>query len=204
MPSIIELPDPRRAPRQRFMVGNRWLRMLNFHWGVPTALYTPLIAWLVWRAVGAQAFYGATWISVACGMCLWTLLEYWIHRVLLHPDATSWYRFISENSHKPHHEHPEDVTQVILTPLLTAPLALLLYGALRWALPESTAGAVIAGVMLGYLAYDIAHYYFHAPVKLPFRWLEDLQKDHALHHFKTPDLKFGVTTTLWDKVFGTS
>ncbi|MDZ7659917.1 sterol desaturase family protein [Fodinibius sp.] len=28
-------------------------------------------------------------------------------------------------------------------------------------------------------------------------------RHHTLHHYKYPDKAFGVSTTLWDRVFGT-
>jgi sterol desaturase/sphingolipid hydroxylase (fatty acid hydroxylase superfamily) len=30
-----------------------------------------------------------------------------------------------------------------------------------------------------------------------------LRKHHYLHHFKTPEARYGVSTPLWDVVFGT-
>jgi sterol desaturase/sphingolipid hydroxylase (fatty acid hydroxylase superfamily) len=30
-----------------------------------------------------------------------------------------------------------------------------------------------------------------------------LRKHHYLHHFKTPEARYGVSTPLWDMVFGT-
>jgi sterol desaturase/sphingolipid hydroxylase (fatty acid hydroxylase superfamily) len=30
-----------------------------------------------------------------------------------------------------------------------------------------------------------------------------LRKHHYLHHFKTPEARYGVSTPIWDLVFGT-
>ncbi len=59
-----------------------------------------------------------------------------------------------------------------------------------------------AGFVLGYMTYDLTHYYIHhfnPKTKLGLR----LKKHHMLHHFKDPDSRFGVSNTVWDAVFGT-
>ena len=64
--------------------------------------------------------------------------------------------------------------------------------------------------MLGYLAYVGVHYALHhvnslGPTWLPASlrvWLRNLIRAHAVHHHQT-QYNFGVTTTIWDRVFGT-
>jgi sterol desaturase/sphingolipid hydroxylase (fatty acid hydroxylase superfamily) len=65
----------------------------------------------------------------------------------------------------------------------------------------SLAGALSAGIMLAYLYYEYMHYSFH---RYPHRtrYYRRLKAFHLVHH-KVAYTNFGVTTTLWDRVFGT-
>src|SRR3990172_5022542 len=69
-------------------------------------------------------------------------------------------------------------------------------GAPQWIAP------LFSGFIIGYLAYDLIHYATH---HFPMRWgfLKFLKRYHMMHHYKTPDARFGVSSPLWDKVFGT-
>lgn len=58
------------------------------------------------------------------------------------------------------------------------------------------------GFMLGYLMYGTMHYAIHA-WNPPFKWMKPLWRNHHLHHYKNEEQGFGVSSTLWDHVFGT-
>jgi len=58
------------------------------------------------------------------------------------------------------------------------------------------------GFMMGYLIYGSMHYAIHA-WNPPFKWMKPLWRNHHLHHYKETQLGFGVSSTLWDHVFGT-
>jgi hypothetical protein len=179
-----------------------WDRFLKTHPATPAALYLPLVAILLYRSYQAPGFMGSTWVLFFSGLFLWTLLEYGIHRGLLHfADVNALWNMNLARIHTRHHEHPEDISQVIISPIQTLPLTALLYGILRVFLNWEHAGALLAGIAVGYLAYETFHYLFHAPISMQWRWLSALRKYHARHHFETPDARFGVTTPLWDFVF---
>jgi sterol desaturase/sphingolipid hydroxylase (fatty acid hydroxylase superfamily) len=59
-----------------------------------------------------------------------------------------------------------------------------------------------AGFVVGYMSYDVTHYYVHH-YNPKTRYGLALKKHHMLHHFKTPELRFGVSSMIWDYVFGT-
>ncbi|HEU5310976.1 MAG TPA: sterol desaturase family protein, partial [Candidatus Eisenbacteria bacterium] len=63
-------------------------------------------------------------------------------------------------------------------------------------------GPLFAGLLTGYLVYDMTHYATH---HLTMKWgfLKFLKRYHLLHHYKTPDDRFGISSPLWDFVFGT-
>ena len=58
------------------------------------------------------------------------------------------------------------------------------------------------GFMLGYLLYGSMHYAIHA-WNPPFKWMKPLWRNHHLHHYKNERQGFGVSSTIWDRVFGT-
>jgi sterol desaturase/sphingolipid hydroxylase (fatty acid hydroxylase superfamily) len=58
------------------------------------------------------------------------------------------------------------------------------------------------GFLIGYLMYGSMHYAIHA-WHPPFRFLKPLWRNHHLHHYKSDDKGFGVSSSFWDRVFGT-
>ena len=58
------------------------------------------------------------------------------------------------------------------------------------------------GFLLGYLIYGTMHFAIHA-WNPPYRWMKPLWRNHHLHHYKNEQQGFGVSTTLWDRLFGT-
>ncbi|MDT7942479.1 MAG: sterol desaturase family protein [Bacteroidota bacterium] len=51
--------------------------------------------------------------------------------------------------------------------------------------------------------YEYTHYAIHKYPQPPHPLLKGLWQNHYLHHYRMPEKRFGVTTTLWDRVFGT-
>ncbi len=61
---------------------------------------------------------------------------------------------------------------------------------------------VFSGFILGYLVYDMLHYATHH-LPMQGRVMKYLKRYHMLHHFKTPEQRYGVSSPLWDFVFRT-
>ena len=57
--------------------------------------------------------------------------------------------------------------------------------------------SILAGIVAGYVVYSYIHSCLHQGIKLG-----KLRELHVQHH-QRPDRNFGVTTLLWDRVFGT-
>ncbi|KAF3450239.1 hypothetical protein FNV43_RR06319 [Rhamnella rubrinervis] len=66
----------------------------------------------------------------------------------------------------------------------------------------STAPALFGGIVLGYVMYDLTHYYLHhgKPSKA---FTQNLKRYHLNHHFRIRSSGFGITSPIWDSVFGT-
>jgi 4-hydroxysphinganine ceramide fatty acyl 2-hydroxylase len=136
----------------------------------------------------------------------WTLAEYILHRYLFHWISESKliqrFHFIMHGSH---HLFPKDTDRILMPPVPGIIMATILFGI--FFLIFSIIGiplytwAFFPGFFLGYLLYSFLHRATHVnkpPKKFKFLW-----KHHSLHHYKYPDKAFGVSTTFWDKVFGT-
>jgi len=131
-------------------------------------------------------------VIFAAGVFAWTLLEYVIHGVLGHAHRT----FVS-GLHEVHHRDPRAVFALGAW----VPVAVVLAGG--FAFFGAAAGVIfLGGVAAGFAGYEFVHYRIH--FSRPVCALEEgLRARHLAHHFKEPDAIFGVTTRLWDVVFGT-
>jgi sterol desaturase/sphingolipid hydroxylase (fatty acid hydroxylase superfamily) len=103
--------------------------------------------------------------------------------------------------HGVHHDYPNDRLRLVLPPSVSIPLAVGFYFLFRALMGEAYLYAFYPGFVFGYLCYDISHYAFH---HLNFKnklWMK-LKKHHMLHHYSDDTKGYGVSSTLWDKIFG--
>jgi sterol desaturase/sphingolipid hydroxylase (fatty acid hydroxylase superfamily) len=182
-------------------------RFLDFfsriHPAVPAAIYLPVIAALVWFA--AEDGSGALEIALLAlaGIGLWTLAEYWLHRKVFHWEPDNGLgRRLHFIIHGVHHEHPNDKLRLVMPPSASIPLAALFFGVFFLVFGFPTAFPIFAGFLFGYLIYDYTHYYVHHYV--PKSDLgKRLREQHMRHHFQDHRFGYGVSSPLWDVVFGT-
>ena len=183
---------------------NRLLDLASrIHPSVPAIIFVPVVVAGVW--LGADRGYGAVQIVllVALGLLIWTLTEYWLHRLVFHwePDHPlgSRLHFII---HGVHHDHPNDPLRLVMPPSASVPLATV-FCLVFWAvLGSDYAPAFSAGFLAGYLAYDMIHYHVHHH-RPRTRVGRRLREAHMRHHFQDDERGFGVSAPYWDRVFGT-
>ena len=60
----------------------------------------------------------------------------------------------------------------------------------------------LAGFLVGYVGYDLIHYYIHhgAPKSGHF---SEMKTYHNKHHYKVAYKGYGITSKFWDQVYGT-
>jgi sterol desaturase/sphingolipid hydroxylase (fatty acid hydroxylase superfamily) len=165
---------------------------------VPLAL--GLGAW-VW---GTGTLSGPLWPGlIVLGVGCWTLIEYLLHRFVLHvsADAPSFQRTI-ERLHLGHHREPWDEAKITVPVYGSLPIAATLLGLYRLSGSWHVAALLLIGSIIGYLGYEMVHFRIHCG-RAGGRWLRWQRAHHLRHHFKHPECCFGVTTPLWDWVFGT-
>jgi sterol desaturase/sphingolipid hydroxylase (fatty acid hydroxylase superfamily) len=103
--------------------------------------------------------------------------------------------------HGNHHHYPRDRERLFMPPLPSIILSSSIFG-IMYLLVGNKAVPLFPGFMLGYLLYASMHYAIHA-WNPPFKWMKPLWRNHHLHHYKDEGKGFGVSSTLWDHVFGT-
>lgn len=130
--------------------------------------------------------------ALLAGVLVWTLIEYALHRWVLHRLQPF------KRLHDAHHASPSGL---IGTPTwLSAALFMALWSVLAAAAPRAVAGGLIAGLMLGYLAYTLLHDALHHRRARPGSWLHRAKLRHARHHRAGASTDFGVSTGLWDRI----
>lgn len=173
-------------------------------WG----MYIPILAFMLYFSVSKLSFtfLQATLVFIT-GMFSWSLFEYSIHRYVFHFFAESERaRKIVYVIHGNHHEYPRDKERLFMPPVPSLLLAATVFSIMylfAWLFGVSACVfAFFPGFILGYLVYGTMHYAIHA-WNPPFKWMKPLWRNHHLHHYKNVELGFGVSSTLWDHVFGT-
>ncbi len=167
----------------------------------PTTLiyiYLPIIMYLGYEGIVRTGTFAFA-LTFFAGISLWTLLEYLIHRYVFHFKAMkTWGNYI----HSIHHAYPRDKTRLVTPPVVTLPLAALIglgyyfiFGDYFW--------SVLAGSLLGYLAFDLIHFSVHYFNPKKNRIARYLKRYHFLHHYMDSEKGYGVTNPFWDYVFGT-
>ena len=159
---------------------------------------------------GRPATYGILYLvaGFVVGAFLWTFSEYTLHRFLFHFEAKSEAaKRIFFLFHGVHHAQPQCKTRLVMPPVVSVPMALVMYAilylifAVVLGLPHWV-GPVLSGFIAGYLFYDLTHYAtHHFPMRAGmWKWLK---RYHMMHHYKSPNQRYGVSSPLWDYVFGT-
>jgi sterol desaturase/sphingolipid hydroxylase (fatty acid hydroxylase superfamily) len=123
------------------------------------------------------------------GLFAWTFYEYVTHRWVSH---RFWFL---QDAHFLHHEKQTDY--IAIPPAVTVSLY-----AIFWALFGFQSSSVMLGFSVGYISYSTAHTAFHYARIRPGDFWFNAKRRHALHH-KNENENFGVTTPIWDFVFGT-
>jgi len=139
------------------------------------------------------------WASIAffvVGAIFFTFLEYAVHAWLFHKDHPLKV-FIEGHAH--HHQNPfsYDAMPFFMSAVIASFFAWLFH----FFMPTSDAFAIVGGMTLGYFNYGIMHHIMHRREFSSNYW-RYMQEFHFVHH-KKPLLNHGITTDIWDRVFGT-
>jgi len=169
----------------------------------PFLVYIPLVAAMAaWSATHGDREPGHLTLLGFLGLAAWTLLEWVAHRAMHVNTGIGVISRLQESAHLRHHREPHDLEHSVVRLRASLLITLLLFGAAWLALGEvDQAIVVLCGLLIGYLFYEFVHLSAHAPRPPP--GLRSLQRMHLRHHFGGSDRAFGVTSPIWDWVFGT-
>jgi sterol desaturase/sphingolipid hydroxylase (fatty acid hydroxylase superfamily) len=183
---------------------NEFLEMLTkTHPLVIWGMYLPVMIYMIYYSNAKLNVGGGRIVLIfLAGMLFWTLFEYIAHRFLFHFVANSGkaQKFIY-TLHGNHHHYPRDKQRLFMPPVPSLILASAIFG-LQWLIMGEQTLMFFPGFLFGYLMYGSMHYAIHA-WNPPFKWMKGLWRNHHLHHYKNEHNGFGVSSTIWDHIFGT-
>jgi dihydroceramide fatty acyl 2-hydroxylase len=177
-------------------------RFTRVHPVVPVLIYAPVVVVMLVLAVQRDGWWDTVGLALF-GYVLWTLFEYWLHRIVFHfePEDGIGAR-LHWMIHGVHHDHPNDPLRLVMPPSVSVPLALGFWGLFVLVLGTPWAHVFTAGLLAGYLMYDMMHYHVHH--HRPRTRLGKVMRElHMRHHFQDDTRGFGVSAPFWDYVFRT-
>lgn len=171
---------------------------------MPVYFYTALVVCLIALTRGENFSWRYIFLLIGVGVLSWTLIEYVLHRFIFHYSPRSAFgKKLVYAAHLSHHENPRATNRLFSSLLVSVPIATP-YVLLSWIVTGSMQAAsyLFAGLTAGYFCYEWLHFQAHhrRPRLRIFRYL---RKYHLLHHYQTPELRFGVTSPLFDVLLRT-
>jgi len=103
--------------------------------------------------------------------------------------------------HGVHHEFPRDKDRLAMPPLLSVTLSTILLLIFRVVLGDFVF-SFLPGFLVGYAGYLSIHYLVHT-AQPPKNFFKVLWINHGIHHYKDGEVVFGVSSPLWDYIYGT-
>jgi 4-hydroxysphinganine ceramide fatty acyl 2-hydroxylase len=176
----------------------------HVHPATPLVLYLPVVGYMLYLALWQSQLSILAVVGLfLLGVLTWTLVEYIIHRYVFHYEPkTALGKRLHYIIHGVHHDYPNDARRLVMPPSISIPLAILFWALFAIALGRF-APALSAGFGFGYVCYDSIHYAIHhfGMKRGVSRWLKQY---HLRHHYKDDHVGYGISSPLWDYVFGTA
>lgn len=178
-------------------------RLSRTHIAVPLIIFFSYAAGLLYWSVTHTSL--STWTTIGlffAGWLVFTWVEYQVHRHVFHMATyTRWREKLQYTMHGVHHEFPKDKDRLAMPPLLSVTIATILLLLLRLVLGDFVF-AFLPGFLVGYASYLGVHYMVHV-YQPPKNFLKALWINHGIHHYKNGEIVFGVSSPLWDYIYGT-
>lgn len=178
-------------------------RFSRIHPATPFMFWLPVLAYAGWHGVKAGVGPGLFVGLFLLGVLVWTFAEYTLHRWVFHfVGPRPWQRRMFFVLHGVHHDFPQDSGRLVMPLGASIPLGAMFYVLFRLVAGPTLVDPLFVGFGIGYLAYDGTHYAVHH-FKLGWGWGRWIKKYHMVHHHTGADARYGVSSPLWDWVFGT-
>lgn len=179
----------RTTERLVYSTANYWL-----------VLVTDVLGALVFLILSVRWYSGsriAAIVLAVAGFMAWGLLEYVLHRWIFHGRYS-----MAQRGHARHHA---DATAHVATPvLIIMGLAFVVWAMLSVIMPAGIACVLVCGLYVGYNWYAIVHHLHHHREDdlAQVGYFRRLKRIHGVHH-RCGRVNFGISSSLWDRVFGT-
>ncbi|MGB0452372.1 MAG: sterol desaturase family protein [Bacteriovoracaceae bacterium] len=180
-----------------------WEALTHVHPILPLVIWGPVSLALIFHGHISQSLsVSQTLITLLVALVVWTFMEYFFHRFAFHfPAKGPFGKRIVFLFHGLHHDAPNDKTRLVFPPFPAFLLLCGFYGFYSLIVPGEYLHVFMGGFMVGYLCYDYIHYAtHHFPMKSKVG--KYLRSYHLIHHFSEPNAKYGVSSPLWDYIFG--
>ncbi len=193
VPPGVVLADEARTARRRFYP--------------VTILFTTYSVTVLLLAFTFHPGYAITYLAL--GVVVWTLLEYLVHRYILHgpfPDGPGLLKHRAhtffDTMHADHHQRPWD-GMYINGYLDSIPFAGLFVALSFLLTPYYKAPVLVAGLLQSYVLEEWIHYSVHF-CRFKSRYFQYIRFHHWYHHSPRGSAQgFGLTSGLWDRISGT-
>lgn len=179
-------------------------RISRTHISIPIIMFLGLSGISFFYAVtSTDISLGIGFLVLVAGYFVFTFVEYMMHKHFFHMEPDTPVKDKLQYSvHGVHHDYPRDKDRLAMPPFVSAAYAAIFYLVFRLIMGDY-ALYFLPGFLSGYASYLGVHYIVHA-FSPPKNFLKVLWVNHAIHHYKDPDMAFGVSTPLWDIIFGTN
>lgn len=205
MASSPSIPKEKRGESNIRVFKSDFMESLtHVHPAMPILVWGPVTAYFLYQGYANDGISVAAFATtILSGVLFWTLIEYVFHRYLFHFRAESKItKRLVFLFHGLHHDDPHDKTRLVFPPFPAFLILSVFYFLYSLVVPAAYLNSFLSGFLIGYLCYDYIHYAtHHFPMKSKVG--KYLRKYHLQHHASCPDGKYGVSSPLWDYVFGT-
>lgn len=86
-----------------------------------------------------------------------------------------------------------------MPPVLAITLAIPINFLMHSVMPLAQGYVMMAGLLFGYVLYDMTHYYLHHAKVFKIHFKE-MKTYHLAHHYKNFEGGYGITSKVWDRV----
>jgi sterol desaturase/sphingolipid hydroxylase (fatty acid hydroxylase superfamily) len=178
-------------------------KLSRTHIAVPLTIFSVFaLGLLVWSVTHTSLSAGTTIGLFLLGVIAFTWVEYVVHRYVFHMKTYTAFRTKFQYIvHGVHHEYPKDKDRLAMPPLLSVTISTILLLLFRLVMGDFTF-AFLPGFIVGYAAYLGVHYMVHAFAP-PKNFFKILWINHGTHHYKNGEMIYGVSSPLWDYIYGT-
>jgi sterol desaturase/sphingolipid hydroxylase (fatty acid hydroxylase superfamily) len=178
-------------------------KLTRTHIAVPVTIFLLYSSGLLYWSIVHTSLSVVTTVGMFfLGALTFTWVEYVVHRYIFHMSTQTENRSkMQYTMHGVHHEYPKDKKRLAMPPVLSITISTILLFLLRLIIGD-LAFSFLPGFLAGYAFYLSIHYMVHT-FQPPTNFFKILWINHSMHHYKDGAEIFGVSSPLWDYIYGT-